>query len=264
VYGIVQVRTAYLRQRQRELEEKVRERTARLEEASRALEEASLTDPLTGLRNRRFLAQNIESETALALRRYGAGAAAPLPGADLVFALVDLDHFKQVNDVHGHDAGDAVLVQMRDRLRQVVRDSDYLVRWGGEEFLVVARASARGDAEDLASRLRAAVADTPFALPDATALPRTCSVGFACFPFLVGQPGAVSWQEVVNLADLALYGAKRAGRNGWVGLAAGAGARPEGLGRRIKERPREAIENDEARLRSDLPLEAVAQALGRA
>src|SRR6185503_7275343 len=96
----------------------------------------TITDPLTGLRNRRFLLQRIDEDVALALRQ----------GTDLVFFLVDVDHFKKVNDELGHAAGDLVLRQMRGRLEQVFRASDYVLRWGGEEFLAVARGSARADA----------------------------------------------------------------------------------------------------------------------
>ena len=82
--------------------------------------------------------------------------------AELVVFLIDIDHFKSVNDAHGHDAGDAVLVQMAARLRSVFRGSDHLVRWGGEEFLVVASDTPRERAPELAERMRRAVADTAF------------------------------------------------------------------------------------------------------
>jgi len=188
-----------------------------------ALEQASLTDPLTGLRNRRFLQEHLGLDVAQALRRYGGGSDAPIAEADLLFFLVDIDHFKQVNDARGHAAGDAVLVQMRERLASVFRETDYLVRWGGEEFLVVARASSRSAAADLAERLRAAVASRPFVLDDGQPLTKTCSIGYAALPFFTGDPSAVPWEEVVDIADTGLYMAKRNGRNAWVGLAPGEG-----------------------------------------
>ncbi|MDE2275338.1 MAG: diguanylate cyclase, partial [Burkholderiales bacterium] len=228
--AFVQWRTRRLRQSRRELEAQVRLRTAELEATTQALQrestalaEASLTDPLTGLRNRRFLAQHIERETAAVVQRYagtGQHPAAPLDGADLVFFLVDIDEFKQVNDLHGHAAGDAVIAQMRARLGEVFRDSDYLVRWGGEEFLVVARHASRRHAPELAERARAAVADRPFELGDGRPLSRTCSVGFCCFPVAPSEPGALDWSETVRLADAALYAVKHHGRNGWLGVVA--------------------------------------------
>jgi len=233
LFAIVQARTRLLRARQSELERKVSERTAELEEMSRALKEksrvlerSSITDPLTGLHNRRFLTEHIDTEIAASLRRAqdGRGAAAPAPApvdTDNVFFVIDVDHFKRVNDVHGHAAGDTVLVQFALRLQSVMRESDYLVRWGGEEFLAVARNTDRARAEELAERIRAVAADTPFVLDDGRTLTVSCSVGFACAPFIVGQPRVLSWQDVVKLADLALLAAKRGGRNAWVGLYAG-------------------------------------------
>ena len=218
VYAIVQARTAVLRHRGRVLEARVQERTAQLEQATAALREASLTDALTGLRNRRYLLQHIDADIAQCLRRRADGAA----DADLIFIMVDLDHFKQVNDQHGHPAGDAVLVQMAERLRQVFRASDHVVRWGGEEFLCVAIGTPRSGAAALAERLRCSIADTPFDLPDGQALAKTASIGYACFPFMTEHPDALGWQQVVAMADMALYTAKHSGRNAWVGVLPGA------------------------------------------
>ncbi len=226
--AVVQLRTGMLRRQQVVLERRVGERTAALEvlsrqlqEKSQALEASSLTDPLTGLHNRRYLAQNIEADVALAVRRHEQQLRAggpPPEGADPVFFLIDIDHFKQVNDEHGHAAGDAVLVQMRERLQQAFRQGDHLVRWGGEEFLIVARGTSRRRAAELAERACAVVAGTPFVLDDGTQLQRTCSVGFVAFPLAPALPAALHWSAVVDLADAALYAVKRGGRNGWLGL----------------------------------------------
>lgn len=226
--GAVHTRTAALRRRQVELEAKVRERTAELESLSRelqlksaALEASSLVDPLTGLHNRRFLSQYMDAEIAQTLRHHDEHRLQGTPlaeGADIVFFVLDIDHFKQVNDQHGHAAGDAVLVQMRQRLQEAFRQADYLVRWGGEEFLIVARATSRLQATELAERACRAVADTPFALADGTLLRKTCSVGFAAFPLTPVWPTALEWPAVVDLADQALYAVKNSGRNGWLGV----------------------------------------------
>ncbi|MFG6460459.1 two-component regulator propeller domain-containing protein [Roseateles sp. DXS20W] len=217
VYGLVQWRTRALERRQAELERRVQERTAELEALSEALKESSLSDPLTGLHNRRYLTQHIDADIAVALRRHAADGA-PSDNGDLVFMLVDVDHFKLVNDRHGHSAGDAVLVQMRERLREVCRDSDHVVRWGGEEFLVVARDGSREHAADLAERMRRAVCGRPFELPDGQTLTRSCSIGFACFPLSAAHPQALDWSTLIDVADGALYEAKRAGRDRWVGV----------------------------------------------
>jgi diguanylate cyclase (GGDEF)-like protein len=252
--GVVQLRTHMLRQRQLVLERRVGERTRELEALSEALrqksvalEEASLSDPLTGLRNRRFLSLHIDADVALCLRRHeqagGAGAAGEED--DLLFFLLDLDHFKAVNDEHGHAAGDALLTQIQARLRAVFRESDYLVRWGGEEFLIVARATSRRHAAELAERARAMVAGQPFLLDKGQPLVCSCSVGFACFPLSRAAPRALDWSATVALADAALYAAKHAGRDTWAGvLAAPAGLDAATLAARAR-RPAEWLESGE-------------------
>ena len=198
MYAVYWLRVRQLAARSRRLERIISERTLELEEAYARIEAASLTDPLTQLRNRRYLEQAIGADLQLAERR----------GEDLVVLLVDLDHFKGVNDQYGHAAGDAVLVQTADVLRAVFRASDHLVRWGGEEFLVVARFIDRSNGPDLAEKLRAAVEAHPFVLPDGTELRRTCSIGVSAWPI-----PRLTWDQVVQLADQALYEAKRNGRN---------------------------------------------------
>ena len=223
-YATHLVRTAVLRRRQRELQAIVDARTRELSEANVKLQELSLSDPLTGLRNRRFLTLHLEGDIAIVQRRYedwrsNPAGAAP-DNADLLFFLVDLDHFKDVNDRYGHQAGDMLLMQMRERLREVFRESDYVVRWGGDEFLTVTREGRRSDAGLIAERLRDAVASRPFALGGEQYIVASVSVGFAAFPFLPAAPTAVSWLQTVGLADHALYLAKQAGRNTWFGLVA--------------------------------------------
>ena len=185
------------------------------------LEDLTVTDPLTGLRNRRFFMRQIDQLTSEANRaHHDAGLNPPHVGNnDLVFFMVDLDHFKHVNDTYGHHAGDLVIKQAVERLGKVIRDSDELIRWGGEEFLLVARRSNRKDAPILAERLRAAIAATPFDLGEGRSISRTCSIGFAAYPLRIGMPDRPSWEAVVELADQALYVVKASGRNGWLGVS---------------------------------------------
>jgi diguanylate cyclase (GGDEF)-like protein len=234
------------------------EKNLELERAYTALEEVSLTDQLTGLRNRRFFLQHVDAEVAMSLRAYDEahhrGEMAGFDAArDLVFFMVDLDHFKEVNDQHGHAAGDSVLMQMQERLREVFRESDYLIRWGGEEFLVLARATRREDAHVVAERIRAAVANRPFALADGVALDKTCSIGFACYPFLRAAPRLLSWSQVVELADQALYIAKKSGRNAWAALYATDRTRQENLFARLLHDLPSSLEEGEVELVSNLP-----------
>ena len=189
------------------------------------LEKASLTDPLTGLRNRRYFSATIEADVGQALRSHADNHDPHT--RDLVFYLIDADNFKEVNDQYGHDIGDTVLAEMARRLSSSIRHSDVLVRWGGEEFLIVSRYTDRREAELLAQRVLSAVADTPFSLgPTGENMRRTCSVGWAAFPWFPGDPRAVTYEEVLTIADRGLHRAKQSGRNCAVGMKPASGKIP--------------------------------------
>ncbi len=198
-----------------ELEKKVAERTLQLEKVS-------ITDYLTGLKNRRYLMQNIDKDIGVIIRKHqnqnNLRTAIELEDSDHIFFILDLDDFKQVNDNYGHAAGDAVLVQIKQILESVFRETDYLIRWGGEEFLVMARFTDRNNASELAERLRKSVENHIFDMGEGKKIKKTCSIGFASFPFLPNQPTNIKWSQVVDIADHCLYAAKKSGRNAWVGL----------------------------------------------
>ena len=191
-----------------------------LKRANDILEEASLTDPMTGIRNRRYFSATIEADVSQSLRSYS-DQREPRT-RDLVFYLIDADNFKEINDNYGHDAGDRVLVEMSQRISSAVRHSDVLLRWGGEEFLIVSRYTDRREAEILAFRVLTAVGGTPFVLGGQhEAIYRTCSIGWAAFPWLPLDPGSVGYEEVLSLADSGLRRAKQAGKNRAVGVLPG-------------------------------------------
>ena len=220
VWGWTRWRTRQLRQHEAELQALVDERTAELRELS-------LTDALTGLRNRRYLELRLDDDLRLCLRRFETpGDAGPGPDADLVLMLLDLDHFKRINDQHGHAAGDAVLVQLAGRLRQVFRETDSLVRWGGEEVLALARETERRDAAELAARVCAAVRDQPFEIAPGQTLHVTVSIGFCAFPLDPRHPRLWDWRACLALADAALYAAKAQGRDGYLGAIRADGMPP--------------------------------------
>jgi two-component system, cell cycle response regulator len=154
-------------------------------------------DPLTGLANRRAFDEALAAAVARAHR-----AAAPLS----VVAL-DVDHFKRVNDAHGHAAGDAVLRELAARARAALREGDLLARVGGEELAALLPGEPLEGAADAAERLRAAVAAAPFAAGTA-ALPVTISAGCAAL-----EPGDRDGGALLARADARLYEAKRSGRN---------------------------------------------------
>ncbi len=223
-YAASHVRT--LARRAATLETEVAERTRELAAANHQLELASLTDPLTGLSNRRFLGISIEQDARQAVRNSLDAGAAPDRKADLIFYFLDVDHFKQLNDRAGHAAGDQVLVEIAGRLREAARDTDAVLRWGGEEFLIVSRWTDRGTGEVLAKRLLDAVAEAPFAIGPGTGARVTCSVGWAPYPWRLESPETVHYEQVMSLADRALYLAKREGRNRAVGVLPGPDGTP--------------------------------------
>ena len=112
-----------------------------------------------------------------------------------------------------------MLRQLRDILEDACRDSDIVIRWGGDEFLVVARDQDATSIEALAERVRDRIASHAFQVGQGQVVRTTCSIGYACYPFIRPDSAALSWEQVVAVADRARYGSKRSGRNTWVGLA---------------------------------------------
>jgi diguanylate cyclase (GGDEF)-like protein len=187
------------------------------------LEDLALRDPLTGLRNRRYLHEFMQEETPRVLRRWLLNDGEILNRRSISLILVDLDFFKHVNDEHGHAAGDAVLLQVSRLLKEIVRKPDLVLRWGGEEFLILALDSDRAAPPLIAVRVHEQMANHRFLLPGGQTIRQTCSVGYASFPFLPERPEGLGWEQVFRLADESLYGAKDKGRNRLQGILPGAG-----------------------------------------
>jgi len=199
------------------LEAEVALRTRELAAANERLEQVAVTDPLTGLKNRRYFALAAPAEAERA-RRAPAGRA-------LLVALLDVDHFKRINDGYGHDAGDAVLVEVAQRLLHVARAGDFVLRWGGEEFLLLLRDVEPAAIDQTLRRVLHGLADAPVFV-DGHTLRVTASIG--AFVFAPdGQP-ATNLEQAIARADAALYRAKREGRNRAmrIDLRAGAGEPP--------------------------------------
>ena len=170
--------------------------------AERELERAAYQDSLTGLPNRRYFLAEAERAASLADRH----------GHALSLLMFDLDHFKRINDAHGHQAGDDVLCRVAERTRKSLRTDDMPGRWGGEEFVVLLPMTALPEASFVANRLRLAIAAPPVPT-SAGPLPVTCSCGIA--QRRRGEPIL----DFIGRADAALYQAKDAGRNACVAAA---------------------------------------------
>ena len=161
------------------------------------LHRVAVTDPLTGAYNREFLMQRLPQEIEATIDRDRA----------LSVAMVDVDHFKSVNDQYGHGVGDVVLAEVARRLRGAIRGGDLLVRYGGEEFLAVLPKADAGRAWEVGERMRQRVCERAFDVGDGLALLLRVSVGIAQWRMGELMP------DLIERADTALYGAKERGRN---------------------------------------------------
>ncbi len=180
-----------------------------LDGALREQARLAVTDELTALHNRRYFVDVMRSEVH---RGRSAGQAVGL-------LVLDLDRFKDVNDTHGHDAGDAVLAEVAARLGASVRDGDVVARYGGEEFVVLLPGAGSDTVAAIGERCRHALESTPVRLPDGTEVRVTASVGGSSSDTI-----APTREELIRLADRAMYEAKRRGRNKLVMAGHGDGA----------------------------------------
>jgi diguanylate cyclase (GGDEF)-like protein len=196
VVGIVQLRTMVLRQRTRALERTIEQRTGELRAANVTLSQLASTDSLTGLANRRTLLARLEAARETAMRS----------GRGYAVAMLDIDHFKRVNDTYGHHTGDLVVQAVAARIAGGVRAVDCVARYGGEELAILFADSGIADAAAITERLRQVVARAVTDV-DGARISVTLSAGIAAATG--GEPPAA----VLHRADLAMYRAKRAGRN---------------------------------------------------
>jgi diguanylate cyclase (GGDEF)-like protein len=204
---IIYLANLWHRRKRNQLEQQVHARTEALSRANQQLDSLARTDPLTGLHNRRHAAVEIPRRLA----------AQPLRDKDTIslFVLLDVDHFKHINDQHGHETGDAVLVEVARRLASQLRDGDCLARWGGEEFLLVCFDLPRGDHVAISERLLAVVREQPIDVGTVQPLQVTVSLGLAEDPAPAGAAHDLDWKACLRRADIAMYQSKSGGRDRW-------------------------------------------------
>lgn len=165
---------------------------------------ASNTDPLTKLWNRRYVEQTLTQQDTWS------------QPDNWLFMMVDIDHFKQINDNFGHDAGDIAIKQMASVLRYLSRTDDIVMRYGGEEFALICRGVDERVGRVIAERVRSAIESRRFGHKGAS-FKTTCSIGFFTLWVDDSEKATTNWRDMLKVADMALYAAKNSGRNRWVG-----------------------------------------------
>jgi len=218
IIGGVQLRIRGIRATNKELEKRVKERTKELLEAQEKLNlannelkaqlteiteleqkmhELAIHDALTGLYNRHYLSERLDAEISHALRK----------NYPIAFLLMDLDHFKSINDTYGHQAGDLTLIAAAHAIRTHIRQSDIVCRYGGEEFMIIMPEIGMEDALQRAEYFRKCIDELRIE-HESRSIHITASVGIAVYP-IQGTDG----DKILSMADTAMYQAKQAGRN---------------------------------------------------
>ncbi len=207
------------------LEHLVNERTAELAERNddlmtlnERLEQASVTDALTGLHNRRFVNEHITAEMSKLQRQMFEDEESEETPQFIFLMMIDLDGFKAINDSFGHHAGDRALLDVKERLLASCRQSDVVIRWGGDEFLIIGTTRTMEGAEQFAEKVRLNLCTKPYEVAENKQGRLSGSIGISAIPFANNKINFASWETVCNIADMAAYIAKDSGRNAWVSI----------------------------------------------
>ena len=216
---LIWLRSIWLRKRSAHIESLIQEKTFNLSEVNSLLNEANAnlkrvghTDALTGLHNRHYLESN---KGILTLK----DAEINKQNAYTAIVIIDIDYFKRVNDSHGHVIGDQVLQQFALLLKNSLHVSDEVIRWGGEEFLLILH-YAENQLPAILKRLCQSISDYEFSVGDGFALKLTVSIGAITMPTIALRSYTNKFTQLFQCSDLALYSVKRNGRNGWAYIAA--------------------------------------------
>ena len=235
------------------LQKTVDERTRELKAINEELVVLSLTDPLTKLNNRRYLYETVSDDLSRIDRIYHdwnrMGDSSNPPPAKTAFLMLDLDYFKSLNDRFGHIAGDKVLVETAERLRSICRKNDKILRWGGEEFLIVSSGDVN-EPHTLAERILENFQNNSFKIDEENSVFITCSIGIAGYPFFPVFYTGVNWNQIISIADIALYAAKHSGRNGYIEIYAASENNPENILTQIFKDASRLIGNGELKIRT--------------
>jgi diguanylate cyclase (GGDEF)-like protein len=204
----------------KKLETRIAERTKELEAANAALKEASLCDSLTGLRNRRYIQEYVVDyvnkflkSKLLTSEKMPDQRNNSTNDAVIGIMMLDIDHFKKTNDKYGHAAGDHALKQLSIRMKDSFRSDDIVIRWGGEEFLVILNKIDPRYMPNLTKKMLRIFRETKVVFDEKTEGVLTCSIGSTTFPISDRFPDLISFNDCINCCDQALYLSKQGGRN---------------------------------------------------
>ena len=212
-FACVGVFVAKLREKNRQIQQLNWE----MQNKNRELAELSLHDYLTRLYNRRYVNEIVFELAGNFLNRLIHPEAQKrdisIQDKVIVVFMVDIDGFKAINDTYGHSAGDRVLVELSDRLRNLVRFDDIVARWGGEEFLVVCPMVRKDSVGLIVRKIAEGLRHRKYTLTGGLSIEVTVSIGCLCYPLFAGRPALFSFEEAIGLCDAALYYSKENGRN---------------------------------------------------
>ena len=203
------------------LEQKVLERTRQLEIANTELKELSLLDPLTKIHNRRFVYDQLSSIFEKFAKKKVTNPLqdqkrdASIKNNIMGVCLIDVDYFKKVNDTFGHKTGDEVLITVCDLLKNIIRDDDFIIRWGGEEFLIILNKTKLEYLEVFSQKVLSLFSTAKIPISDKNNIRITVSLGVTHMPLLLEYQSeeCLSLEQIINVSDFALYQAKESGRN---------------------------------------------------
>lgn len=211
-------RLAFDERQRKKLEQQVAQRTEELASQNEKLQKlndeldlAYRTDALTGIRNRRFLESYLQDVLP---------SLTPFDKENpqyMLVVLLDIDNLKPINDAYGHAAGDATISHAASLLSAIIPPDSHLIRWGGDEFLLLRNVVVKEESKDLVNKLIANINAEHFSYLDKS-ISLSCSAGFAHFPFDESAPKALSWDQVTMLADKAMNCAKADEQNNWIGV----------------------------------------------
>ena len=203
-------------------------------------------DPVTRLGNKEYLKEFIGRDIEMIRKDYESWPkdrenTLP-PRSNLAFLLLDLDDFKLSPTVQGRQSIDDTLHKFGEVLKKNCQQSDIAIRWEREKLMIVCRFIESREANKIAEKLHRVIINHRSELENEREIPITCSIGFACYPFIPGCPQVIEWSEVIEIADKALAAARKTGHSGYVGIMATENTRSENLMERIRKNLKELLD----------------------